>query len=144
MSDLTENLDEIQTGDDPEPTPTPEPTPPEPIQDSILNTIKQMLGLEADYTAYDTDVLIFINSAFSVLTQLGVGGKHSFSIQDASAVWSEFIEGDTEFNMVKEYIYLSCKTIFDPPSSSFVLTAYKERMKELEWRLNTASEFLPV
>lgn len=112
--------------------------------DSILNTIKNMLGLEPDYTAFDTDIIVFINSAFSVLNQLGIGPKNVFSIEDDSAVWTDFIGDKNKYNMVKEYIYLSCRTVFDPPSSSFVLTAYKERMKELEWRLNTASEFLPV
>ena len=114
------------------------------MDESILNTIKHMLGLEPDYTAFDTDILVLINSAFSVLYQLKVGTKEPFRIEDDSAVWSDFVSDDQKLEMVKEYIYISCRIVFDPPSSSYVLTAYKERKDEIEWRAKISSEFYPI
>lgn len=108
--------------------------------ESILNTIKQMLGPNEDVTAFDTDIIFLINSTFSELDQIGVGPEGGFSIEDSSTIWDEFIPNeDKRFAMVKEYIYLSVKLGFDPPTNSSVLTSMERRKDRLEWRLYTLS-----
>ena len=103
------------------------------MSDSILTSIKKLLGITEEYTHFDADVLMHINMAFMVLYQLGVGPSTPFSIEDASATWSDFL-GDLAG--VKTYIYQKVKLVFDPPQSSAAITALKENIAELEWRLN--------
>lgn len=111
------------------------------ISESILLTIKKLLGISNDYQAFDMDVIIHINSAFSTLLQLGVGPKEGFYITGEIETWSDFIpEEEEKFLLVQQYIYLSVRLIFDPPSSSFVLDAYNKRLDELTWRLNVMEE----
>ena len=111
------------------------------ITQSILNSIKKMIGgISADDEAFDADLIIHINSAFSILSQLGVGPAEGFEIKDSTAVWIEFVDDDATFNLVKSYIYLKVKLVFDPPLSSAVLECYKEQISEYEWRLNVAAE----
>lgn len=113
------------------------------MDDSILNTIKKMLGMAADYPAFDTDVIVFINSAMMVLQQYGVGPKAGFTITSATQTWSEFIPEGIHLESVKTYIYLSVKMAFDPPANSFVMDAMKQQKEELEWRLREQAEFYP-
>lgn len=108
--------------------------------ESILTSIKKLLGPEEDYTPFDTDIIIHINSVFSILTQLGVGPSTGFSIKDDTAVWEDFIKGEAKIELVKSYIYMKVRLIFDPPTSSAVLESFKEQIKEAEWRLNVAAE----
>ncbi len=108
--------------------------------DNILQTIKKLLGgYDGENTYFDTDLIIFINSAFVTLAQLGVGPVQPFVI-DENTLWEEFECYDLE--AVKEYIYLKVKTVFDPPLNSSILGAYQSRMSELEWRLNVFVEDL--
>lgn len=105
--------------------------------DSILTSIKKLLGLEEDYEHFDPEIIIHINSAFNVCFQLGVGPQDKqFMIFDKSSVWSDFINDARAIEMVKTYIYLKVRLVFDPPSSAFVLTSFESQIKELEWRLN--------
>lgn len=104
--------------------------------DSILKTIKKLLGISDEETHFDTDIIMHINSVFSILHQLGVGPDKSFSIQDDTATWDDFIENDNNFNDVKTYIYLKVRLLFDPPVSSSVMSAMERQISELEWRLN--------
>lgn len=104
--------------------------------DSILTSIKKLLGIAEDYTHFDTDIIIHINSVFSILTQLGVGPADGFFIMDDSAVWSDYIQDDAAIQMVKTYVYLKVKLIFDPPANSFVTTSIEKSISELEWRLS--------
>lgn len=111
------------------------------MEDSILNSIKQFIGgLAPDYTVFDTDIIILINSEFATLHQLGVGTEEPFHISGPTEIWSDFTSDKAYMNSVKEYIGLRVKMIFDPPSNSFVLDAYKEKAQELAWRLNVACE----
>ena len=103
--------------------------------ESILTSIKKLLGIEEDYEIFDTDIIIYINSAFATLTQLGVGPVESFSISDKTATWSSYMQNDPRLEHVKTYIYLKVKMIFDPPSSSTVIDAYNRNIQEMEWRL---------
>ena len=104
--------------------------------DSILKTIKKLLGISDEETHFDTDIIMHINSVFSILHQLGVGPDKSFSIQDDTATWNDFIEDDNNFNDVRTYIYLKVRLLFDPPASSSVMNAMERQISELEWRLN--------
>ena len=107
---------------------------------SILATIKKMLGLDVSYTAFDTDITIHINSALMVLMQLGVGPSSGFSIQGTTTTWEDFLGGYEDLDGVKTFVYLKVRILFDPPQSSFVLTAYQKEIESLEWRLNVQAE----
>lgn len=104
--------------------------------DSILDSIKKKLGYDAEYRSFDEDITIAINAALNVLTQLGVGPKEGFSISGATETWDSYILDMTNYNMVKEYIFMKVKIIFDPPQSSTAMTALTEMIKEYECRLN--------
>ena len=110
------------------------------MDDSILNSVKKILGIASDYDAFDTDIIIHINSVFSTLTQLGLGPNEGFMIEDASAVWEDFLLGDKRLNAIKTYVYLRVRVLFDPPTTGFVLAALQEQIKELEWRMNVVRE----
>lgn len=108
--------------------------------DSILTSIKKLLGITEDYTHFDTDIVMHINSVFSILTQLGVGPPEGFYIQDKTTVWDEYITDPNKIEMVKSYMYLKVRLLFDPPSSSSVIEAFNKQISEFEWRLNVAVE----
>ena len=102
---------------------------------SILNNIKKLLGLSEDYEAFDMDIIILINTAFSLLHQLGVGPEEGFRIEDASATWSDFDGDPAILEMAKTYVYLKVRVVFDPPTGG-VLDAMNKLIQEYEWRLN--------
>lgn len=106
--------------------------------ESILTSIKKLLGIEEDYEQFDPDIIMHINTVFALLKRMGVGPSKGFSIQDDEAVWEDYITEDSDaiLESVKTYIYLKVKMIFDPPNGSAVLEAMKENIKELEWSLN--------
>lgn len=101
---------------------------------SILKTIRRMMGPSEDYSYFDTELIIHINTAFSRLCQLGVGPETPFKIRGIEEEWTDFIEDGFQ-EEVKQYIFLSVKTIFDPPSNSTILNTYLEQIKKLEWLL---------
>lgn len=107
---------------------------------SILNSVKKNLGLAADYTAFDPDVIMYINSVFSTLHQLGVGPDDGYMIEDATPTWDAFLGDDPKLNNIKVYVSLCVKLLFDPPTMSFVIEALKEQKRELEWRINVRRE----
>jgi hypothetical protein len=104
--------------------------------ESILTSIKKMLGVEVTYTFFDQDIIMYINSAFSALTQLGVGPSEGFSIQDENAIWSDFIGKDQRLENVKTYTYLKVKLVFDPPSNSYLVESINNQLKELAFRIS--------
>lgn len=106
------------------------------MEESILNTVKKMIGIGADYTSFDTDMIVCINSAFGILNQLGVGPEEGFEISGSEESWDDFMPDDTPArDMSKTYIFLKARLIFDPPQSSGVIEAVKSQIAELEWRL---------
>lgn len=107
---------------------------------SILNETKKVLGLEADYTAFDLDIVIHINSVFATLQQLGIGPIDGFEITGENETWDSFLKGDKRLNPVKTYLYLRVRRLFDPPNAGYHMTAVDEQIKELEWRLNVYRE----
>lgn len=108
------------------------------MEESIFKSIKALLGPDADYDVFDQDILIFINSALATLTQIGIGPDSGFRVVDESATWDDLFESFTDIDSVKQYIFMKVKMGFDPPSNSFVMSAYQDACKELEWRLNVA------
>jgi len=110
------------------------------MEESILDSTKKILGLEATYTPFDLDVITHINAAFSILNQLGVGPEEGFSILDNQAVWADFVVPTNQLHLVKTYVYLKVRILFDPPSTSFLLDTYNNQIKEYEWRLSTFRE----
>lgn len=108
--------------------------------DSILTSIKKQLGIMEDYNAFDDVLIEHINSAFMILTQLGVGPSEGFIIKDASAVWSDFLSNTIKLEAVKTYIGHKVRLMFDPPQSSAVMEAINRTVSELEFRLNVAAD----
>lgn len=108
---------------------------------SILDSTKQVLGIEPDYTAFDQDVIMAINSAFSTLNQLGVGPEEGFFISDKTTEWDEFIGDDIRLNAVRTYVCLRVRLIFDPPATSFAIQAIEKQIEELAWRINVHREY---
>lgn len=109
--------------------------------DSILDSTKKSLGILADNTAFDVDVVMHINAALSTLNQLGIGPEDGFAITDNSANWADFIGDDKRLNNVQLYVYLKTRILFDPPTGSYhLVTSMNETIKELEWRLNVKRE----
>jgi hypothetical protein len=107
---------------------------------SILNDVKKMCNIAADDTSFDIDVIIHTNSAFSTLTQLGLGPESGFMIENSAATWDAFIGNNPKLNMVKSYVYLKVRTIFDPPQTSYQIEAMNKQIEELEVRLNIERE----
>lgn len=108
--------------------------------ESILISIKKLLGITAEYTQFDADIIMHINSVFMVLNQLGVGPEDCFRIEDDLPVWNDFIPNNLELDATKSYMHLKVKLLFDPPASSTVVEAIKQQITELEWRLNVQAE----
>lgn len=108
--------------------------------DSVLTTVKQMLGITKDYTAFDIDIIVHINSAFMTLNQLGVGPEEGFTISGDKEAWNSFTRDPKLLEMSKLYVFYKTRLGFDPPTSSFVVEAIKNSIRELEWRLNVAAE----
>lgn len=108
--------------------------------DSILTSIKKLLGIEPDYTVFDTDLIIHINSVFSILNQLGIGPDDGFVISDENSKWDEYINGLNNIEMVKTYVYLKVRLIFDPPASGTATECINKQIAELEWRLTSVSD----
>lgn len=105
----------------------------------ILESIKSLMGIADD--AFDQDILIHINTVFSILNHLGVGPKEPFILQNGEDKdWSEFINDKTKIEMVKSYVYFKVLIMFDPPTSSAALDAIKRNIYELEWRLNSIED----
>ena len=107
---------------------------------SILTSIKKLLGIAEEYTHFDSDIVMYINTALSMATQIGIGPTSGFSISDATATWDQFIGASTTLEMVKSYVHLKVKLIFDPPASSAVIESVNNLLTELEWRMQVAAE----
>lgn len=114
------------------------------MEDSILISIKKLLGITENFIQFDADIIMHINSVFCILTQLGVGCENGFFISGSSEVWSDFISESEILGIVKTYIYLRVRLLFDPPQNSSVIASIEKNISELEWRINTAVDFKEV
>lgn len=110
------------------------------MEASILTSTKQVLGLDENYTPFDQDIIMHINSTFSIIAQLGVGPSDGFMIEDAEADWDDFDVPPIQLNLVKTYVLLKVKSLFDPPTTGYLVTQTKEQIQEYEVRLNTMAE----
>lgn len=108
--------------------------------DSILTSIKKLLGIAEEYTHFDADIVMHINSVFMILTQMGVGPRDGFRIEDASATWDDFTNDSVYFEAIKTYMHHKVRLMFDPPQSSVAMEAANRVVNELEWRLYAAAE----
>lgn len=109
--------------------------------DSILTSIKKLLGIAEECADFDMDLIIHINSVLMILTQLGVGPEKGFTIKDSRDLWEDFLEDDlSKLEAVRTFVYLKVRLIFDPPSNSAVIESINRTISELEWRLNVAAE----
>lgn len=111
------------------------------MDDSILNSIKKLLGLDKNYEVFDEDVIMNINLVFSTLKQIGVKSEVPLSITSMTEKWSDLFGDDVELiNLIKMYTYMKVRIVFDPPSNSFVLTSLNEEIAENEWRIHIQAE----
>ena len=104
--------------------------------ESILTSIKKLLGIEEDYTHFDQDIIVNINAVLMGLSQIGVGPSAGYWVSDKTQTWSDYLGESNNLEAVKTYIYLKVRILFDPPSSSFVLSSMEKMITEFEWRLN--------
>ena len=108
--------------------------------DSILTSVKKIIGISEEDESFDTDLIMHINSVLMILNQLGVGPEDGFSITDKSAVWTDVIGDNKLIEAVKTFVGLKVRLIFDPPTSSAVLDSINKAISELEWRINVMVE----
>ena len=112
------------------------------MEESILTSVKKIIGMTEDYDVFDADMIMHINTVFMILRQLGVGPADGFVIYSKDDVWSDFIPADDiRFEGVKTYVALKTRLVFDPPSSSIVKACIDENIKELESRLNWEADY---
>lgn len=105
--------------------------------ESILLSIKKLIGIDEEDTAFDKDLILLINAQFSVLYQVGVG-ESGFTITGENETWADYLSDFSNLEMIKTYIAIRVKLIFDPPTTSFVADALKAKADEYEWRINVA------
>ncbi len=111
----------------------------DPINDSILDSTKAALGIQAEYTFFDAEIIMAVNTALMVLNQLAVG-TDGFTITDSSATWSEFEPDVSMLQAIKSVVYLRTRLLFDPPANSFLVSSIDRQIAEYEWRLNVRAE----
>lgn len=111
------------------------------MTESILTSVKKLLGIDENYTHFDPDLIMHINSVFSILTQMGIGPTNGFSITGSDEKWGNFItENPNKFSLVKSYMHLKVKLLFDPPLGSAVIESINRQISEFEWRLFIAAD----
>ena len=110
------------------------------MEESILTSIKKLLGISKECTDFDVDIITHINTVFMVLTQLGVGPNDGFFIENKDATWNDYVNDEINLKAIKTYIYLKVKIMFDPPTNSSLMESMQNSIKELEWRLNVQVE----
>lgn len=108
--------------------------------ESILTSIKKLLGISDEYVHFDADIIMHINSALSTLAQIGVISAEGFIITGDTEVWNQLVPEGQNLENIKQYVYLKVKLVFDPPSQSSVLESYQRLIDQLEWRINVAVE----
>lgn len=113
------------------------------MADSILDTTKRQLGIEPDVDAFDDALLVDINTALSMLYQLGVGPEGGLYVSDRNVTWDELFDGDNRLSMVKNYVSIKVRELFDPPASSSVSEAMNRVLKEIEWRILAVTDYGP-
>lgn len=114
------------------------------MEQSILMSTRKILQIGLDDNTFDLDVVTHINTALATLNQLGVGPSEGFMIEDDTATWGDFLGDNPKLNSVKTYVYLRVRLLFDPPTTSYAITAINDQLKEMEWRLNAVVDTVPA
>lgn len=114
------------------------------METSILNSTKKVLGIDPTYTAFDQDILTHINATFSILSQLGVGPTEGFFIEDEVPEWADLALPADQMNLVRSYVFLKVRLLFDPPQTSYLIESMNKQIAEFEWRLNTMREEVKI
>lgn len=112
-------------------------------EDSILDSTKKILGLGEGYAAFDLDVITAINSALGTLGQVGVGPETGFEISSSTETWDSLLGGDPRLNMVRSFVFLSCRLEFDPPQTSFAIASMQKQLDEKIWRIRVLADPAP-
>lgn len=110
------------------------------MNESILSSVKKTMGLAEDYTAFDADLVLYINGVLSDLHQIGIGPPQGFQITGKDEEWVQFTSNDMTQNNVKNYVSLRVRLLFDPPESSYAITSFKQQIEQLEWRISEHRE----
>lgn len=110
------------------------------MTDSILSSVKKSLGITEADESFDFEIILFINTVLANLNQIGAGPENGFQIEDKDATWTSFLGSDPRLNNIKSYVYLKVRLLFDPPATSFAITAVENQAKELEYRIYTTKE----
>lgn len=110
------------------------------MNENILVSVKKAIGIAINDESFDPDIIMHINSAFTVLHQLGVGPEEGFFITDGHELWTDFLPQNQQLELTKTYVYLKVKLMFDPPASSVILESYQRQINEYEWRLTVAAD----
>lgn len=105
------------------------------MNDSILTSIKKLLGIQAEMTHFDEDVLVGINLAINTLSQIGLESAKNFVVNGVEELWSDFVSDHDILSTVKTYIHLKVKMVFDPTNGTVVSQSYENMIKECEWRI---------
>lgn len=109
--------------------------------DSILTSIKKLLGIYEEDTSFDVDIIMHINTVFMILRQMGIGPSDGFSITGSYEIWEDYLDDISLIESVKTYVALKVRLIFDPPASSAIIEAMNRTISELEWRLNVQADY---
>lgn len=104
--------------------------------DSILTSTKKILGIGEDYTAFDEDVITHINSTFSIVHQLGIGPEDGFMITGPDEIWEDIDIHQSQLNLLRTYVFLKVRVLFDPPTTSYLIEATNKQIQEYEYRLS--------
>lgn len=112
------------------------------MENSILKSTKKILGIDGDYTAFDLDIITHINASFSVLDQIGIGPVGGFYIEDSGPRWQDLNLPQAQLNMVRTYVFLKVRMLFDPPTTSFLIDAMEKQISEYEYRLSVNREMV--
>lgn len=111
------------------------------MDESILDSVKKLLGISPDYTQFDTDIIIHINSVLSILRQMGAGPEEGYVISDNTARWSDFVGDNIKLSMIKSYVFMKVRLMFDPPQIGSVMDSLQKQVAELEWRINAVADY---
>lgn len=109
--------------------------------ESILTSIKKVLGIYEEDISFDMDIIMHINTVFMILRQMGIGPSEGYSITGSYDTWNDYLEDTSLIESVKTYVALRVRQIFDPPASSAIMEAMNRTISELEWRLNAQVDY---
>lgn len=110
-------------------------------RESILTSVKKILGIYEEDTSFDIDIIMHINTVLMFLRQMGIGPSEGFYVTDSYDTWEDYLSDNILLEPVKTYVALKVRLIFDPPASSAIIEAMNRAISELEWRLNVQVDY---